>query len=68
MLADIQIEREQVSQVNSVRKFARDRAVPEEFAVEVYEREWHRLHEHARVHRFVGVLAEKHAKDAVRNR
>jgi hypothetical protein len=51
-----------------VRKFARDRAVPEEFAVEAYEREWHRLHEHARVHKFVGVLAEKRAKDAIRNR
>jgi hypothetical protein len=51
-----------------VRKFARDRAVPEDFAIAVYEREWRRLHENARVHRFVGVLAEKRAKDAVRNR
>jgi hypothetical protein len=68
MLADFHVERERVSEVNRVRKFARDRAVPEDFAVEVYEREWHRLHERARVHRFVGVLAEKRAKDAVRNR
>jgi hypothetical protein len=65
---DFQVERERTSQVHSVRKFARDRAVPEEFAVEAYEREWHRLHEHARVHKFVGVLAEKRAKDAIRNR
>ena len=67
MLLDHQTERERSSQVNSVRKFARDRAVSEEFAVAVYEREWHRLTEGARLHRFVGILAEKRAKDAVRN-
>jgi hypothetical protein len=60
------MERERVSQLNSVRRFARDCAVPEEFAVAVYEREWQRLHESARVRRFVGVLAEKHTKDAMR--
>jgi Protein of unknown function (DUF3562) len=68
MLLDHQIERERASQVKSVRKFARDRKVPEDFAVAVYEREWRQLHDAARVHRFVGVLAEKHAKEAVRNR
>jgi hypothetical protein len=68
MPTDFKIERERASQVNSVRKFARDRAVPEDFAIAVYEREWRRLNEHARVRRFVGVLAEKRAKDAVRNR
>lgn len=65
MLLDTEIERERTSQVNSVRKFARDRAVSEEFAVAVYEREWQRLREHARVHRYVGILAEKRAKEAV---
>jgi len=68
MLADIQTERERTSQLHSLRKFARDRAVPEEFAIAVYEREWQHLHEHARVHRYVGVLAEKRARNAVRNR
>ena len=67
MPTDFQSERERTSQVHSVRKFARDRAVPEDFAIAVYEREWRRLHENARVHRFVGVLAEKRAKDAIRN-
>jgi Protein of unknown function (DUF3562) len=67
MNLDNQLERERTSQVNSVRKFARDRAVPEEFAIAVYEWEWQRLYETARVRRFVGILAEKRAKDAVRN-
>jgi hypothetical protein len=68
MPTDFQIERERASQVHSVRKFARDRSVPEDFAIAVYEREWQRLNERARVRRYVGVLAEKRAKDAVRNR
>jgi hypothetical protein len=66
MLADRQLERERTSQLNSVRRFARDCAVPEEVAVAVYEQEWQRLHERASVLRFVGVLAEKHTKDAMR--
>jgi hypothetical protein len=68
MVADLQLERERISQLNSVRRAARDCAVPEDFAVAVYEREWQRLHDGARVLRFVGVLAEKHAKDAMRGR
>jgi hypothetical protein len=68
MLPDHQIERERASQVKSVRKFARDRKVPEDFAISVYEQEWQRLSERARVRRYVGIIAEKHAKDAVRNR
>jgi hypothetical protein len=67
MILDNQLERERASQVNSVRKFARDRAVPEEFAIAIYEWEWQRLYEAARVRKFVGILAEKRAKDAVRN-
>jgi hypothetical protein len=66
MTRDHQLERERTSQLNSVRRVARDYAVPEDFAVALYEREWQRLHGSARVLRFVGVLAEKHAKDAMR--
>lgn len=65
MLLENEVERERTSQVNSVRQYARERAVSEEFAVAVYEREWRRLFEHARVRRYVGILAEKRAKEAV---
>lgn len=59
---------EQVSQLNGLRKFARDHAVSEDVAIAVYERELSRLREGARVERFVGICAEKHAKDAIRTR
>ena len=63
-----QLERERNSQLNNMRRFARDCAVAEEWAVAVFEREWQRLCENARVLQFVGVLAERRAKEAVRGR
>jgi hypothetical protein len=65
MLLDSEAERERNSQVSSVRKYARDRAVSEEFAVAVYERVLQDLSGRARVRRYLGILAEKHAKEAV---
>lgn len=52
--------------LNGLRKFARDRAVPEELAIAVYEREVLRLREGARVEQFVCVIAEKRAKGALK--
>ena len=59
---------EQLAQLNGLRKFARDHAVSEDVAIAVYERELSRLREGARVERFVGICAEKRAKDAIRTR
>ena len=53
--------------VNAARRLARDLDVSEEIAVEAYEREWNRLHEGARVKHFVSVLAEKHARLALKS-
>jgi hypothetical protein len=59
---------EEAAQLIGLREFARALAVPEELAIAVYERELLRLREGARVERFVGILAEKRAKDALRTR
>jgi hypothetical protein len=50
----------------AVREFARSRSIAEDAALAVYEREWRRLGERAKVKRFVGILAEKRAKQTIR--
>lgn len=52
--------------LDALRRFARRKEISEDVVVAVFERERHRLTEGAKVERFVDVLAEKHAKRAVR--
>ena len=52
--------------LDALRRFARRKKLPEDLIVAVYESERHRLTEGAKVERFVDVLAEKHAKRALR--
>ena len=49
----------------AVRDFARVHKIAEDSAVAIYEREWHRLGERAKVTRYIGILAEKRAKQAL---
>jgi hypothetical protein len=56
---------EHSAHLDSMRKFARGREVAEASAVAAYERERHELAARAKLHRFVGILAEKRAKDAI---
>jgi hypothetical protein len=52
--------------LHSLRAYARGKGIPEDVAVKVYEEEVQRLSKTARVKRFLSVLAEKHAKDVLR--
>jgi hypothetical protein len=54
------------SHLSALRTLARSMAVSETVAVDLYERELHHLRDGARVDRFVSILAEKRAKDALR--
>jgi len=56
----------QAVQLNSLRNFARERAISEEVVISAYERELYRLRDGAHVEQFLGIRAEKHAKDALR--
>ena len=60
--------REPSAHVEALRRFARRRGIAEESAVETYERERGRLAREAKVERYVGVLAEKRAKQALRRK
>ena len=59
------IQTEVMTGVNAVRSFARVNGISEDLAVEIYERELAQLGSDAKIERFVAVLAEKHAKDAL---
>lgn len=50
----------------AMRDFARAHRIAEDSAVAIYEREWHRLGERAKVRQFIGILAEKRAKQAIK--
>jgi hypothetical protein len=54
-----------MTSLNGLRDFARANGIPEEIALEVYERERLQLVAIARVQRFVSIIAEKHAKDVL---
>jgi hypothetical protein len=63
------LEREQLEQtahLSALRNFARSIALPESLAITLYQQELRDLRDKARVDRFVSVLAEKRAKDALR--
>jgi hypothetical protein len=55
------------AQIVAVRRFARDLGVHEESAVAVFEAQVRSLQSQARVTRYIAVLAEKRAKDALRH-
>jgi hypothetical protein len=59
---------EVAASLNALRGFARVCGIAEGTAVEVYERELRQLGSGAVIDRFVAVIAEKHAKDALRAR
>lgn len=52
--------------LDALRKFARANGIPENLAIDVYDRERKWLTERAKVQAFVGILAERRAKDALR--
>lgn len=52
--------------IAGIRKFARKVGFHEEAAIAVYEDELHRLEADAKVARYVDVIAEKRAKDKIR--
>jgi hypothetical protein len=54
--------------LDALRKFARANGIPENLAIDVYDRERKWLTERAKVQAFVGILAERRAKDALRRR
>lgn len=54
--------------LNALRNFARVNGIAEDIAVETYERELQQVGAGARIERFVAIIAEKHAKDALRSR
>ncbi len=54
------------AQIVALRRFARSVGVYEEFAVAIFEEQVRSLEVQARVTRFIGVLAERRAKDAIR--
>jgi hypothetical protein len=58
-------KREEAAHVLALRRFARGLGVPEDAAMETYQRELDRLCAGAKVTRFVGIIAEKRAKDAL---
>jgi hypothetical protein len=60
-----QIPLEHAAHRRAVRDFARAHRIAEDSAVAIYEREWHRLGERAKVRRYIGILAEKRAKQAL---
>lgn len=61
-----QVEAIERAPMLALRHFARDRGLDENVADAIYEQEWMRLSEHARVKRFVPLLAEKHVKAVLR--
>jgi hypothetical protein len=52
--------------LDSLRKFARRKHIPENTVVAVFETERHRLTERAKVETFVDVIAEKRARGRLR--
>ena len=48
--------------------YARGIGIAEEIAIEIYEAECERLSAAATIKRYIGVIAEKHAKEALRTR
>jgi len=62
-----QTQLESTAPLHALRGYARERAVPESLAVDTYKRELNRLKDGARVEQFLAIIAEKHAKHAVRS-
>jgi hypothetical protein len=60
-------EMEHAGQLQALRDFAHSLGVPVETAAATYDRELHALRSGAKVDRFVGVIAQKRAKDAIRH-
>lgn len=54
-------------QLLALRSIARQLEFSEEFAIGIYQRELHGLRQHAKLDRFVAILAEKRAKHALRS-
>ena len=52
--------------LNPMRSFARGIGVSEDVAIEVFEAEYQRLSVGARIRRYIGVIAEKRAKDRLK--
>ena len=63
MRQDICLER---NSILGLRLFAKARGIGEDVAQTIYELEFNRLSAHARVRRFVPLLAEKHVKAVLR--
>ena len=60
-------EMERTGQLQALCDFAHSLGVPVETAAATYDREMRMLRNGAKVDRFVGVIAHKRAKDAIRN-
>jgi hypothetical protein len=60
-------EVEYAGQLQALRDFAHSLGVPVETAAATYDREVRALRSGAKVDRFVGVIAQKRAKDAIRH-
>jgi hypothetical protein len=58
-------QREQAAHFMALRSFARTIGIAEEIAVETYQRELDTLNLHAKITRFVGIIAERRTKDAL---
>jgi hypothetical protein len=54
-----------VAHLDALRKYARRKRVSEEIVVAVFEREWLRLTQGAKVERFVGIVAEKRTRRTI---
>ena len=53
--------------LRDLRSYARERGIQEGLAETIYEEEFERLSKEARVRKFLPLLAEKHAKETLRN-
>ena len=58
----------QSSSLRALHAFAQKRGIDDAVVVEVFEREFRRLDENARVHRYVPLLAEKHTREVLTRR
>ncbi|MBV9190322.1 MAG: DUF3562 domain-containing protein [Betaproteobacteria bacterium] len=55
----------QSSSLRALHAFARRHGIEDEVVVAVFEREFKRLDDRARVHRYVPLLAEKHTREVL---
>jgi hypothetical protein len=60
-------ELEQAGQLQALREFAHSLGVPAEAAAAAYDRELRALRVTARVERFVSIIAQKRARNAIRH-